>query len=51
MIRNVLFDWSGTLVNDLSAVWRATNYTLTQSGYPEMSLEGFRAEFSKQKRT
>jgi len=46
MIRNVLFDWSGTLVNDLSAVWRATNYTLTQSGYPEMSLEEFRAEFS-----
>ena len=46
MIRNVLFDWSGTLVNDLPAVWRATNYTFTQSGYPEMSLEEFRAEFS-----
>jgi len=46
MIRNVLFDWSGTLVNDLSAVWRATNYTFTQSGRPEMSLEEFRAEFS-----
>jgi len=46
MIRNVLFDWSGTLVNDLPAVWRATNYTFTQSGRPEMSLEEFRAEFS-----
>lgn len=46
MIRNVLFDWSGTLVNDLPAVWRATNYTFTQSGRPEMSLEQFRAEFS-----
>ncbi len=46
MIRNVLFDWSGTLVNDLPAVWRATNYTFTQSGHPEMSLEEFRAEFS-----
>ncbi len=46
MIRNVLFDWSGTLVNDLPAVWRATNYTFAQSGHPEMSLEEFRAEFS-----
>ena len=46
MIRNVIFDWSGTLVNDLSAVWRATNYTFTQSGRAEMSLEQFRAEFS-----
>jgi phosphoglycolate phosphatase len=46
MIRNVLFDWSGTLVNDLPAVWRATNYTFTQSGRPEMSLDQFRAEFS-----
>lgn len=46
MIRNILFDWSGTLVDDLPAVWRATNYTFTQSGHPEMSLEQFRAEFS-----
>jgi len=46
MIRNVLFDWSGTLVNDLPAVWRATNYTFAQSGHPEMSLEEFRAQFS-----
>lgn len=46
MIRNILFDWSGTLVDDLPAVWRATNYTFTQSGRPEMSLAEFRAEFS-----
>jgi phosphoglycolate phosphatase-like HAD superfamily hydrolase/ADP-ribose pyrophosphatase YjhB (NUDIX family) len=45
-IRNVIFDWSGTLVNDLPAVWRATNYTLTRAGCPEMTLEEFRAEFS-----
>lgn len=44
-IRNVIFDWSGTLVNDLPAVWRATNYTLSKSGRPEMSLEEFRSEF------
>lgn len=45
MIRNVIFDWSGTLVDDLPAVWRATNYVLTQAERAEMSLEQFRAEF------
>lgn len=45
MIRNVIFDWSGTLVDDLPAVWRATNYVLTQASVLEMSLERFRAEF------
>lgn len=46
MIRNIIFDWSGTLVDDLPAVWRATNHVLTQAGRPAMSLEQFRAEFS-----
>ena len=45
MIRNIIFDWSGTLVDDLPAVWKATNYVLKQAGRPEMSLEQFRAEF------
>ncbi len=45
MIRNIIFDWSGTLVDDLPAVWRATNYVLTQSDRQEMTLEQFRAEF------
>jgi phosphoglycolate phosphatase len=45
VIRNVIFDWSGTLVDDLPAVWRATNYVLQQAGVPEMSLAEFRAEF------
>ena len=46
MIRNIIFDWSGTLVDDLPAVLKASNYVLTQAGRPEMSLEQFRAEFS-----
>ena len=46
MIRNVIFDWSGTLVDDLPAVWKATNFVLTRADRPEMSLEEFRAEFS-----
>jgi len=45
MIRNVIFDWSGTLVDDLPAVWRATNYVLVKADRTEMSLEEFRSEF------
>jgi len=45
VIRNIIFDWSGTLVDDLPAVWKATNYVLTQAARPEMTLEEFRAEF------
>ena len=46
MIRNIIFDWSGTLVDDLPAVLKASNFVLSQAGRPEMSLEQFRAEFS-----
>ncbi|HVU06931.1 MAG TPA: NUDIX domain-containing protein [Verrucomicrobiae bacterium] len=46
MIRNIIFDWSGTLVDDLPAVLKASNFVLTQAGKPEMSLAQFRAEFS-----
>lgn len=45
MIRNIIFDWSGTLVDDLPAVLKASNFVLAQSGKPEMSLETFREEF------
>jgi len=46
VIRNIIFDWSGTLVDDLPAVLKASNFVLTQAGRPEMSMEEFRAEFS-----
>ncbi|MEI7807288.1 MAG: NUDIX domain-containing protein [Verrucomicrobiota bacterium] len=46
MIRNIIFDWSGTLVDDLPAVLKASNFVLTQSGRPAMTLEKFRAEFT-----
>jgi phosphoglycolate phosphatase len=45
VIRNILFDWSGTLVDDLPAVWTATNHVFLQAGLPELTLEQFRAEF------
>jgi phosphoglycolate phosphatase len=46
VIRNIIFDWSGTLVDDLPAVLKASNHVLTQSGRPAMTLEQFRAEFA-----
>ncbi len=46
MIRNIIFDWSGTLVDDLPAVLKASNFVLAQAGKPEMSLDTFRAEFA-----
>ena len=46
MIRNIIFDWSGTLVDDLPAVLEASNYVLAQAGKAAMSLDQFRAEFS-----
>lgn len=45
MIRNIIFDWSGTLVDDLPSVWEATNYVFKQAGIPELALDEFRAEF------
>ena len=45
MIRNIIFDWSGTLVDDLPAVWQATNYVFKQAGVAELSLDQFRAAF------
>jgi phosphoglycolate phosphatase len=46
VIRNIIFDWSGTLVDDLPAVLKASNFVLAQAGKPEMTLNEFRAEFS-----
>jgi phosphoglycolate phosphatase-like HAD superfamily hydrolase len=45
VIRNVIFDWSGTLVDDLPAVWEATNHVLSCARRPLLTLEQFRAEF------
>jgi len=45
VIRNIIFDWSGTLVDDLPGVWKATNHVLEQAGAPTLSLDEFRSEF------
>lgn len=45
MFRNLIFDWSGTLVDDLGPVIEATNAVLTSYGVPEFDRESFRRAF------
>ncbi len=45
MIRNIIFDWSGTLVDDLPAVWSASNHCFIKAGVAPLTLDRFRAEF------
>ncbi len=44
-LRNFIFDWSGTLVDDLPPVLEATNAVLTHYGRPVMNREEFLASF------
>ncbi len=41
----IIFDWSGTLVDDLPPVLDATNAVLVHAGKPPLSREGFRRTF------
>ena len=45
MIRNLILDWSGTLVDDLGPVHEATNLIFRHHGKPELLLEDFRKHF------
>jgi phosphoglycolate phosphatase len=45
MLRNLIFDWSGTLADDLSPVADATNLIFRHYGKPELLLEEFRERF------
>ena len=45
MIRNFLFDWSGTLADDLPSVLRAVNGMLRSAGQTELSREEFKRRF------
>jgi phosphoglycolate phosphatase len=44
MIRNVIFDWSGTLVDNLSSVYEATLAVFETLGGKKISLEEYRRE-------
>ena len=45
MFKNLIFDWSGTLVDDLALTLDASNYVFSQYGKPCMDRDEFRAEF------
>lgn len=45
MFRNLIFDWSGTLVDDLGPVIEATNHVLGIYGKPPLDREAFRLSF------
>lgn len=45
MSRNILLDWSGTLVDDLPPVVEATNRILAHYGRPELTRDVFRERF------
>ncbi len=44
-IRNLLFDWSGTLVDDLHPVVEATNQVFAEFGKPSFTVDEFREKF------
>ena len=45
MLRNLLLDWSGTLVDDLPPVIGATNHVLAHHGIAPLGREEFREKF------
>jgi len=45
MYRNFIFDWSGTLVDDLGPVLEATNVVLGKYGVAALDREAFRRKF------
>ncbi len=45
MFKNIIFDWSGTLCDDLSLTLDATNCVLAQYGRAPLDVGRFRAEF------
>lgn len=45
MFKNLIFDWSGTLCDDLHLTLDATNYVFAQYGRTPIDCDRFRAEF------
>jgi len=45
MIKNIIFDWSGTLSDDITPVYKAIMIVFEKSGARKISLEEFRREF------
>ena len=46
MIKNIIFDWSGTLIDDVSFTYRATMKVFEKIGIENITLEKFKEEFT-----
>jgi phosphoglycolate phosphatase len=44
-IRNIILDWSGTMVDDMLPVLHTTNYVLKSCGQSALTLDEFRRDF------
>jgi len=45
VLKNIIFDWSGTIVDDLPVVLAGTNSVLKKLNKPELTREQFREQF------
>ena len=45
LVRNMIMDWSGTLVDDLLPVFKTTNHVFETCGLPPITLHEFRSQF------
>jgi phosphoglycolate phosphatase-like HAD superfamily hydrolase len=46
-MRHVIWDWNGTLVDDLPAVVAAVNVSLADLGAPSIDAEGYRTHYTR----
>jgi dihydroneopterin aldolase len=44
-IKNIILDWSGTLVDDFPPVWEATNNIFREFGKPTLTMAEFKEKF------
>ncbi|HEV3157166.1 MAG TPA: HAD hydrolase-like protein, partial [Candidatus Baltobacteraceae bacterium] len=47
MTRHIVWDWNGTLINDVHAVVEATNSSLAPFDHPGLSIEEYRRRFRR----
>jgi phosphoglycolate phosphatase-like HAD superfamily hydrolase len=47
MLQNIIWDWNGTLLDDVWAVVEATNYSLQGYGVHELSIADYRRMFKR----
>jgi len=45
MIKNIIFDWSGTLSDDFSPVYKASKLVFQKLGHPGLTEQEFKSEF------